>query len=200
MACFSALDFGVLVLTPSDGKLQSTRLLIARECAHEARSIAEVAKVLSKSDGALRAVFQTMVRDGVLETQRTENRRGVLYRVSSAYIPLVQELVGDKSGMALDDAVLLTIGGRNLTKLLQTASNAAESEHFLWAARLDGPSRLLLAFRPGGAELVDHLQIEFEHQGAEVHREHIAERFAPRRFREWAAARLAVDHLAEDLS
>lgn len=163
---------------------------IVLECADKAKSVGDVASALGRPDGAVRGGFMSLLEEGIIEPAPLPgDRRARGFKVARDYRALVDALRvrPEEVGRLRDDGYLVTVTGPRISNLLPILSDVSEARHFVWAARMAGPGRVLLFFDGNGRAEVDRLCVRLERHGFEAAADEVAAQLGPRAMREWAA-------------
>ena len=165
----------------------NVRRKIARLCAHDPRSVGDLAAALGRPDGAIRPTVNKMVEAGVLRTTTLPERRAQGYVVAPAWQPAVRELARElrTAGTLTPTARLIHVRGP-LDTLAVALSDVSEHRAFAWAAR-PAAERFAVLLDGSKAEIDEAHAALLRHDLTEELAEDMRELMTPMQLRAWAA-------------
>lgn len=160
------------MMRPSEGKPQPFRTAARRSLGHACRDAprtrAELGRQFGVEPGALESALQALVREGVLEQQSVARARGAAFRLRPKWrraLDRAREGAYPPGQLAHGLRLLVVSAGAGLAEALTVA---AVDPAVVWACRVDGPARLVLALEAtssGQLDQVDRLESIFTGAG-----------------------------------
>ncbi len=142
------------------------RRLIARVCDDEEKTTYAIGKELRRAPGGLEGTISRMVRDGVLEPVVGDGTTA--YRLTTDARLALDRLEAElRQGLISSGQRLMVIATHAISAQRHVLAAAADDPAILWAVRLDGTYRLLLSVSGSDPEVIDRLEAEFTHAGAQ---------------------------------
>jgi DNA-binding MarR family transcriptional regulator len=145
---------------------------VARACSFGPRTATDVARQLATDSGSVTTVLSRLEQEGILRPAAAPHSRAQAYELVESWRPALLESIESDAprGQLLHGRRLLLVGARDAAALARIAPAIATDPIVLWAARVDGPVRLVIAVR--GDETseraqVDRLQVVIEAEGLE---------------------------------
>jgi len=122
---------------------------VARACSFGARTTAEVARQLATETGSVTTVIRSLVSEGILRETTVPHARGQAYELVQKHRPSLLEAVASEAprGQLEPERRLLLVASRDGAAFARAAAMIAADPVVLWAARVDGPARLLVLLR-----------------------------------------------------
>lgn len=145
---------------------------IARACSFGARTADDVARQLGTERGSITTVLSSLVAEGVLRETSASHTTGRAYELVQNWRPALTEAIGSDAplGQIIPGGRLLVVGSRDPAALQRVIAAIAADPIVVWAARLDGPARLLVSARAVTSEereQVDRLEALIAGEGVE---------------------------------
>jgi hypothetical protein len=151
---------------------RTRRREVAWACSFGPRTVAEIARQLATDAGSLTTVLTALVAEGVLDEVTVPHAEGRAYVLLEEWRDSLMEAIGSEAPLGLLDRGqrILVVGGRDAATAARAAAAIAGDPVVLWAVRIDGPARLLVAARaetPGEQQRVDRLEATIAALGVE---------------------------------
>ena len=167
------------------------RRAIALACRNAPRTRAQLGRQIGVDPGSLESVVRALRDEGVLETTTVGYARGAAFVLRAEWRDALDEAVAAvrPPGVIHRGLRLLVVAAGNQSAVEDGLAAAAVDPTIVWAARLDGQARILLALdvsEPRGAEQADRLEGTFSRAGAQCVHVLVSEVMARPRFAAYA--------------